>query len=148
MMNLLDAFHRTVLDYPGGAQSLAPRLGMSVAILRNKANPNINTNFATLQDLDNLLAVTEDYRALHALAANHNHVCYQVDPDATASDMAVLELVTAVWVKNGSVGAAVNDALADGRIDKKEIDQIKDAVYKLHQATLEMLGRLESMSEK
>lgn len=34
-MNLADAAYNTVHDYPGGASSLAPRLGMSSHMLSN-----------------------------------------------------------------------------------------------------------------
>ena len=39
-----DAFHATCHAYPGGCESLAPRLGMTPAVLRNKARPGCHTN--------------------------------------------------------------------------------------------------------
>jgi hypothetical protein len=70
-MNHLDAFHQTVHSAPGGCESLAPRMGMSAPILRNKANPNCITNKPTLDEADRLMALTGDYSVLHALAQNH-----------------------------------------------------------------------------
>ncbi|WP_341772648.1 phage regulatory CII family protein, partial [Burkholderia pseudomallei] len=43
-MNIIDAAYAVVHDYPGGSESLAPRLGMSAAVLRNKVNPNNATH--------------------------------------------------------------------------------------------------------
>ena len=41
-MNVKDATHATVHDYPGGAESLAPRMGIkSPQVLRNKAQAHI-----------------------------------------------------------------------------------------------------------
>uniref|UniRef100_UPI00353016D5 phage regulatory CII family protein n=1 Tax=Achromobacter sp. GbtcB20 TaxID=2824765 RepID=UPI00353016D5 len=54
-MNHLDAFHQTVHGAPGGCEAIAPRMGMSAAILRNKANPNSTTNKPTLDEADRLM---------------------------------------------------------------------------------------------
>ena len=35
-MNTIDASWHTVHEYPGGSEALAPRLGMSAAVLRTK----------------------------------------------------------------------------------------------------------------
>lgn len=143
-----DAFQATVFDAPGGPESLAPRLGMSAQILRNKANVHSSTNVAAGRDWDRVMGLTGDFRVLHALAKNHGFVCYQVDQSICVSDMALLELVTKVWSTNGDVGAAVNSTLADGKVERHEIDMVRDTVYRLIQASLEMLGRLEGMAEK
>jgi hypothetical protein len=147
-MNVLDAFHQTVHGAPGGCETVAPRLGMSAAILRNKANPNSATNKPMLDDADRLMGITGDHRILHALAQNHGYVCFRMGEDATASDMAVLELVTQVWTTNGEVGAEVNRTLADGRVDRAEVERVRTAVYRAQQALLEVVARLDGMSEK
>lgn len=146
-MNPLDAFHATVHDAPGGCESLAPRMGMSAAVLRAKANPNADRNHPTIGDADRVMGLTGDYRILHALAGNHSHVCWQVDANTAPSDLAVLELVTHVWRAHGSVGAAVDAALADGRIERHEVQQIRTAIYNTIQALNMMLARIEHLVE-
>lgn len=146
-MNVQDAFYLTVHAYPGGCESLAPRMGMSAAVLRNKANPHSVTNIPSLRDADLAMAITGNCAVLHALAANHSHVCIKVDADAPASDLAVLELVTHVWSANGNVGAAVDAALADGRVERHELSQVRAAIYRTQQAMHAMLARLEEMAE-
>ncbi len=96
-----DAFHATCHAYPGGCESLAPRLGMTPAVLRNKA----------------------------------------------PSDLAVLELVTHVWRSHGNVGAAVDAALADNRIEGPEVEQIRAAIYTHIQALQQMLTRIEALQD-
>lgn len=108
-----DAFHATCHAYPGGCESLAPRMGMTPAVLRNKARPGCHTNHPTLADADHVMSLTGDMRILHALAASHGHVCVPVDADPAPSDLAVLELVTHVWRSHGNVGAAVDAALQE-----------------------------------
>ena len=144
-MNPRDAFHLTVHDYPGGCEALAVRIGMSAVILRNKANVGHAHNKPMIDDVDRVMGVTGDHRILHALAQNHGYVCVRIGEGATASDMALLELVTQVWTTNGEVGAAVNHALADGRIDASEVEHVRDAAYRAQQKLLEVVARLESM---
>ena len=44
-MNILDAAYHTVHDYKGGANALAPRMGMkSPAVLNSKVNPITDTH--------------------------------------------------------------------------------------------------------
>lgn len=142
-----DAFHATCHAYPGGCESLAPRLGMSAAVLRNKANIHCNTNHPTLDDADRVMAITGDARILHALAANHSHVCIPIDHDTAPSDLAVLELVTHVWLSHGNVGAAVDAALADGRITAQEVAGIRAAIYNNIATLQQMLLRIEALQE-
>lgn len=142
-----DAFHATVHGYPGGCESLGPRMGMSGAILRAKANPNAERNHPTLADADKAMGLTGNYAVLHALAANHSHVCIPVDADVAPSDLAVLELVTAVWRSHGDVGAAVDAALADGRVEAHEVGQIRQAIYTHIKGLHHMLKRMEQLQE-
>ncbi len=147
-MNILDAFHKTVHQAPGGCEAMAVRLGMSPQILRNKANPNNTANKVLLEDADQVIGITGDMRVLHALAANHSHVCVKIDPAATASDLAVLELVVQVMTSNGDVGAEVNRTLADGRVEQHEIKAVEAAVYRTNQAMQQLVDRLKSMAQK
>lgn len=147
-MNARDAFHLTVHEAPGGCEALAVRMGMSAAVLRNKANVNSVTNKPMLDDVDRAMGITGDHRVLHALAQNHGYVCFRMGDEATASDMAVLELVTQVWTTNGEVGAEVNRTLADGRVDRHEVERVRAAVYRAQQALLEVVARLDGMAQK
>ncbi|PNE77837.1 hypothetical protein A8H37_06130 [Burkholderia thailandensis] len=52
-MNILDTAHAVAHNYPGGCESLAPRLGVSPAVLRSKVNPNTGT---VLGDLDSTVS--------------------------------------------------------------------------------------------
>lgn len=146
-MNHLDAFHQTVHAAPGGCESLAPRMGMSATILRNKANPNSTTNKPTLDDADRLMALTSDYSVLHALAQNHGFVCTKVD-EQPASDMAVLESVTDIWAKLGQLGAEVHKALADGRIEQHEVAAIETLTFAAFRPMMQLVERVNGMAEK
>jgi len=145
-MNHLDAFHQTVHSAPGGCESIAPRMGMSAAILRNKANPNSATNKPTLDDADRLMGVTGDYSILHALAQNHGFVCTKVE-EQPASDMAVLESSTEIWAKLGTLGTELHKALADGRIERHEAKAIEEAAFLMFRPVMQLVARVNDMAE-
>jgi hypothetical protein len=147
-MNILDTLYKTAHDFAGGCEALAQRLGMSAQVLRNKVNPNITSNTASLEDADRIMAITNDHAVLHALARSHGFVCVRVDTGSVASDMAVLELVMQVWAASGDVGAEVHATLADGVVEPHEIERVKAAVYRVNRSLSEMVGRLEGMVEK
>lgn len=142
-----DAFHQTVHRTPGGCEALAVRLGMSAAVLRNKANTNTNFNKPTLDDILGVMGTTGDFQLLHAIAANFGFVCVKVGEDAEASDMAVLEMVAQVWATNGEVGIEVNSALADGRITDAEVVRVRAAVKRAQRALEGVAARLAGMAE-
>ncbi|MBY0237882.1 MAG: phage regulatory CII family protein [Burkholderiaceae bacterium] len=146
-MNISDAFYKAVHGAVGGCEALAVRMGMSAAVLRNKANPNAAGNVVTLQDADRVMAMTGDHGVLHALAANHGYVCVRVGDSVQASDMAVLEIVTQVWAANGNLGLAVNEALADGRIERYEVERIRTLVFNADRALHELVARLDGMAQ-
>lgn len=146
-MSPQDAFHQTIHGVPGGCEALAVRLNMSAAVLRNKANPTCAGNKVTLEDADRVMGLTGDHGVLHALAKSHGFVCVKVEDTATASDMAVLELVTQVWSTNGEVGAEINRTLADGIVEAHEVERVRAAVYRTQRALLEVVARLDGMTE-
>jgi hypothetical protein len=121
---------------------------MSAAVLRNKANPNTNFNKPTFDDVDNVMGLLGDFEPMRALAAKHGFVLVKVEDDVSASDMAVLEIVTKCWSTNGDFGKSVNEALADGKITVAEIELISEAAMANSQAMQQLLARLKGMSEK
>ena len=147
-MNIFDAFHEAVHGAPGGCEALAVRMGMSAAVLRNKANPNAAGNIVGLQDVDRVMALTGNHGVLHALAANHGYVCVRVGEGVQSSDLAVLEIVTGIWAANADLGKAVHEALADGRIERHEVARVRELVMRADRVLHELVVRMDGMSEK
>lgn len=123
-MNIQDAAHKTVKEYPGGSESLAPRLGMSAAVLRNKVNPNTATHHLTLAEADELMSVTDDFRILHALAATHGFVLQRADAPESGS---LIQGMLAAAAGQGDLAHIVAQAMEDGRITPNEVAQIEKA---------------------
>lgn len=146
-MNAKDAFHQTVHAYQGGCLALAARLGMSATILRNKANPNNETNVVTIDDIDRVMALTEDFSVLHALAETHGFVLTKLE-EQPASDMGVLENVTTIWQRLGDVANEVQKTLEDGRVEQHEVEAVRRAVFKAFRPMMQLIERLDGMSER
>lgn len=146
-MNVADAAHSVVHDYPGGSESLAPRLGMSAAVLRNKVNPNTASHHLSLVEASRATGLTGDMRILHAFAAEHGRVVVTPADGDDASDMAVLEVMAATWSTSGDLGTAVHRALADGVLTQDELRLIKDAAYRHQRKLASLVTRLEAMAE-
>ncbi len=130
-MNIIDAAYKTVKDSPGGAEALATRLvtvnergeekPMSGAVLRNKVNPNNTTHHLTLAEASEIMALTNNHRILHALAAEHGYVLRKVEGAASGN---VVTAVLAVAARQGDLAEAVALSLADGKITPNEASDI------------------------
>ncbi len=145
-MDLFDAIHAVVHDYPGGSESLGPRLQMSAAILRSKVNPNTATHHVSVRDLDKILTLTSDFRPLYALAANHGHACVPLI-DGPIGDLAILDRITQVWKEVSDVGQLTQLILADSKVDRREVSRYRDEVGQAISALLALQQALEALQE-
>jgi len=151
VVGLQDAMYNTVHDYDGGAVALAPRFTsrrtgtMSPAVLSSKVDPKKDTHHLMLLEADRLMALTGDYRILHALALNHGHMVIPIPSGAAPCDMAVLEMITQVWETKGDVGRSVHNAISDRRIEPHEVEQVRRTVYRAQLALQQLVMRLEGM---
>jgi hypothetical protein len=143
-MNVTDAAYATVHDYPGGSESLAPRLGMSPAVLRGKVNPNNDRNVLSLAEADALMGVSGDFRILHAMAAGHGFGLTPLD-GADAGNL-VVALLRAASAK-GDLATVITEALADHVLTPNEDARIQRACAALQAAVIE-IARCSAQSAK
>lgn len=143
-MNIVDAAYKTVHAYPGGSESLAPRVGMSAAVMRNKVNPNNTTHHLTLAEADQLLGVSGDHQILHALAANHGYVLQKVEAVTDAGP--VLQALLVANAAEGEFDRVLQEALADNLITRTEMRLIESAGLQQQAALMGLLGRLRAFS--
>ncbi|PTN55847.1 phage regulatory CII family protein [Stenotrophomonas panacihumi] len=140
-MNILDAAHKTVKSYPGGSESLAPRIGMSAAVLRNKVNPNNDTHHLTLAEASEIMGVTSDDRILHALAAEHG---YTLQPMGASNSSTVMGAMLDHVSSHGAFAQAIQDALSDGLISENEMRSIYAAGAAQMGTVVTLLQRLRA----
>lgn len=130
-MNVSDAAYDTVHQYPGGSVSLAPRMGMSDAVLRGKVNPNSDRNKLSIEEADAMMGKADDFRILHALCANHGFVAIKTDaPEIGCLNTAMLQ----VAASKGGLAGLLLDVLADNEVTKNEADKVVRKVMATIQA--------------
>ncbi|EZQ11661.1 phage regulatory CII family protein [Acinetobacter sp. Ver3] len=132
-MNITDAAYNTVHDYPGGANALAPRLGIkSPAVLNSKVNPNTETHHLTLVEASKLIAITGDCRILQALNAEHGKVSIDLPQIPECRDTALTDLVLSIGKGGGDVCEVFREMMADGRITQGEALDMSKVIHQLH----------------
>lgn len=146
-MNSIDAAYSTVHDYPGGSESLGPRVGISPAVLRNKVNPNNDTHHLTFAEARRISDMTGDFRMLQAWAHEAGFLLVKAPTgSADSCDMAVLEQVVGLGVANGQFMQTIHAALADGRVDQDELKRIRAAERELQTVAATVTQRMEGMA--
>lgn len=145
--SVTDAAYHTVHDYPGGAPSLAPRIGIASArVLDNKVNPHSEHHKLTLAEADKLIGITGDLRILQALAAKNNYFLVSI-PVGLTSDLCLLETYTDLVKKIGDFSGVFHDALADGVIEAGELDEMHATMHAFFSAGESLLQRAGELVE-
>jgi len=145
-MNITDAAYAVAHDYPGGTESLAPRLNMSAAVLRNKVNQNNTTHHLTLAEAVRMSDITGDLRILQAWARGSGMALIELPQAENCADADVIELMAKTWETNGEIGREVT--FRDGRVEPHEVRRVKDSAWKHMVTLLSMVTRIEGMAEK
>ncbi|VVE68893.1 hypothetical protein PAN31117_03126 [Pandoraea anapnoica] len=146
-MNITDAAHALVHDYPGGSESLAPRLGMSAAVLRNKVNPNNQTHHLSLNEAVKATDVANDERVLEAWAAERGSAIVKIPHLSECCDSAIVEMMARAWETHGEVGKEIVKTLEDGRVEFQEVARVKGRIFAHAQVLFNIAARLEGMAE-
>jgi hypothetical protein len=121
-LSVRDAAYHTVHDFPGGAGALSLRLGMNSSVLCHKVTPNYEArNHLSIEDACKLMTITNDFRVLHAMAREVNHVA--ISQEALPSNGVSMDMVGTVKEFSTFLGA-VTDSIEDGRITDNEMRDI------------------------
>ena len=138
-MNISDAAYHTVHDYPGGSNTLAPRLGIkSPAVLNSKVNPNTETHHLTLIEASKLMELTNDYRILQSLNAHHGKVAINLPCIPECRDTALTDLVLSLGMGGGDVYSLFKEMMADGRMTRGEAMDMSKVIHQLHMVLAEL----------
>lgn len=147
-MNVLDAAYNAVHDYPGGAEALAPRIGVSSGqMLRNKVNPNQEGHHLNLHEAVKVVELTGDARIPAAFASLVGCVIVPVSQFNGISDMHLLETYTKMMKELGDFSQAFHQSLSDGRITSKEIAALEQQMAEFQSAGAELINRARQLVE-
>lgn len=140
-----EAGYALVHDFPGGAPKLAPRVGMNVGTLLNKANPGQERHQFTVREalaIQSLLGVTT---MIDAEAQVLGGVFIRLGPFAVVSDTELLNLYAKYHAEIGETAEAIRAALDDGFVSLAEYERIERECFDDAKAMFELLGRIRSL---
>ncbi|WP_186079322.1 phage regulatory CII family protein [Burkholderia gladioli] len=147
-MNILDAAHKVIHGYPGGCESLAPRLGMAPQVLRNKANPNTESHHLTLTNVVEATELADNDLILETWARERGYVLVKMPTADNCSDGEVIALIARTWETNGAIGQEVNATFEDGRVEAHEVDKIEQKAWRHFRAVVDLVARIRGMAGK
>lgn len=125
-MQLLDTAYNVVHDYPGGAPSLAPRLGKSPHSLNHEIAAR-GTAKLGLVDACKITQLTGDMRILFAFAEVNGHMCVPLPGTPATADSDVMRALAESSREFAELCSEVCKDLADGRISDNELARIEQA---------------------
>ncbi len=147
-MNVADAIHTLVQEYPGGAKVLAARVEMNLHVLYSKANPNIRTHYPSVFEAVQWMALSGDHRPLRAMNEELGYLPPIPRVSADVSDIELLESYTKLISELGDFSTKFHLALADGKVTKREVKRLRSEMLDFVGAGEELLNRLEQIAER
>lgn len=143
-MNLRDVAYNLVHDYPGGASSLAPRVGKNAVTLSHELH---GTGIAKLGllDAEKITELTGDLRILQAFAANCGQMLMPLPGDDLSAGSDCMLRLAATVQGFGSMCAEVGISLVDDTISDNELARIDrecgQLIAKLHALRVSLAQR-------
>ena len=122
-MDLRDVAANVVHDYPGGAPSLAPRIGKNATTLAHELHGTGAAKLGLL-DAEKITLRTGDMRILEAFALNCGHMLIQLPTDLGDNPDDCMARLAATAREFGDLCTEVSTDLADGSISDNELARI------------------------
>ncbi|WP_428001813.1 phage regulatory CII family protein [Acidovorax sp.] len=142
-MNVIDAAYNVVHDYPGGAESLGPRVEKNPTTLSHEV-AEVGTAKLGLKTAVKLTAFTKDYRILEAFAAQCGRMVLPM-PEVLASDGdECLKSLGEVLRESGEVVRELTGSLEDGNISDNEYGRIAKECGHLVSAATNLLAAVRA----
>jgi hypothetical protein len=119
-MDVLTAAYHLVHDYPGGPESLAPRLNKSPSSLSHEVKPGYPGAKLGLETAVRMSVLAGDLRVLNAFAADMGCMVLPLMP-AAVDDGQTLQALGAMAAAFSELVHQVSGAMADGRVSDNEM---------------------------
>lgn len=146
-MDVLDAAYRTVHGYPGGAVSLAPRMGKRPATLSHEVRTPVgSTAKLGLLDAITIMEFSGDLAIMHAMASRMGGMFIPLKASADA-DGDVSNRVGRVAQEFAELMAEVLGNAADGVITANELRRIQACWGELMAEGQHMLAHCQALHE-
>ena len=143
MRNLFAAI--SDLGKDGGADAIAAETGKSRGTVFNELNWKMPTHKLGLADSIIYQLVTQRFDVLQEYAAALGHVATPLGDFSRVSDVELLNLYSDWHAKLADVHRSITKALADGRIERHEHQDIIKAFHRSVAVALEFIFRVEAI---
>ncbi|MPS27576.1 MAG: hypothetical protein E2576_11085 [Alcaligenaceae bacterium] len=147
-MNVTDALYHAVHDYPGGAEALAVRMGISASSLQHKVNPRYPTAHCSPEEMVEIVELTGDTGPLIAIAHRLRAVVTFLPALADECDDGLMSRTAEACREFGELIAEVGEAVADGRVTDNELRRVEAGITDLHKAMHGLHAMLVGINER
>ncbi|WP_022949546.1 phage regulatory CII family protein [Methylohalobius crimeensis] len=130
---LFIALHQSAIKVKGGISGIARRLGKREHTLLIKLNPNDDLHQPTVGEFVSIMMDTGDLSPLETLCEMFGGQ-FSTRPQESKQDLPMAVLHSSV--EYGDVCRAVEEALADGRLDETEAARLRKEVSEARRALL------------
>lgn len=141
------AMYDLVHQHPGGAVALAPLVRMNAGTLSNKVNPMMDSHHLTVLEGHAIQLVRQQFPLFHAEARAYGFISVPAPQLGNVADMELLDAWAAWHADIGETGTVIQSALKSGRITRRALREIKREMFEDFQRELELLQRLETLSD-
>lgn len=145
-MNVLDAAYNVVHDYPGGADSLGPRVGKSGVTLAHEVN-RTGTAKLGLATAVSVTVLSQDFRILEAYAAECGRFTLPLPEVLQQGDDSVLARLGDMLREQSHVVNEVTLASADGVYTPNEIKRCTREVGELIATATRLMTALRAAAQ-
>ncbi len=147
--NVMAAAHRTVHHaIKGGAETLAPELGITPATLSNQVNYKQAGHKFGLEDSIYIQLRTHNFETLLQYAAALGHTIVPIGDFSGVSDIELLSVYSEWHAELGDVNKAVKKAFKDGKLTRKEFDRIEKEYIEAVAAGQVFLSRCRALIDE
>lgn len=142
-MNVIDAAYGLVRDYPGGAESLAPRLGKSPTTLCHEVSCTGHAKLG-LETAVDMTVLSGDMRILRAFATRCGQMLLPMAP-APTTHLECIKRLGVVLATAGCVVRETTEGMSDGVITGNERERVRQACAELVRGTSALMAAIDAL---
>lgn len=146
-VDLDQAKHDVVHQFPGGARRLAQLAGKSYGVLCNKVNPLVETHHLTVDEAVSIQFIAGDCRIHEAEGVLLGRVSLPVGTFPDCSDVELLDSWAGWQAELGETAGEIRRALGRREISRAQVRKVRREMYEDFRAALALLQRLEALAD-
>ena len=150
----LDALYIAARKYPGGIEALAARMDVGAPTLYKMLRRDVTTHRLSFDHFEQIIDLLMSAGCVDAAAIPLRALCWAQGlvavplPDDGCSPTSLLMQVSSTFAEGGEVAGAINDALADGVLSAREVDNIHTQIREAMQALAGLAEIVRGIGER